>query len=635
MEAATTMRLGGIVGQRAENNIAQWLSIASFSNSAIFSRYRYRDLPQDIYDVWFTDRCGFAAEFPGKLLVSVCECLKLAPGDERLLKAGAHIVQRLKACGIEEGYLGLFASDERYIGHDGRREWDIWGAYHAMWGLLLWADVTGDTSAFDLCLSCADALCAFVLDQKHNLCEAEETFANLSGGRIFCVLFERTGNRRYWDTVHEFVVSMQRAGFDVMNGAFRREHFHQMCCGNTGARWELLHAIVMLEDLYRVSGDERYADALRFYWKDILVADVHNTGGYSSGEGSCGNPYDLRAVELCCSIMWADLTCAYWRVTRDPYAADELERTLYNALLGSQHPTGRWWTYSSPMCGQKKPVEDVVVYQGFHFDGCHEMNCCSANSGRGIGQLGNWAAFVDADTVYVNYYGEGDMVLSVAGSRVLIEQHTIYPRGGRVECVIKPDRPMQFTLLVRIPHWAPETKAFLNGNEVACSAGQYLELKRLWQVGDEVVLHIDMSPHFWIADERLEGLASIYYGPLLLAFDHGRNRGFCWEHLRIERYGERNAKRSYYQSMSEGLKLTLDDTRLDSDSLRFERVDDDAYPEPVVRLRVTTDKGETLYLIDYMTAGMDNDWFTTWFDIPKLRGCTGEGESIWNVRIKQ
>lgn len=631
MIAPKSMRLGGIVGQRAESNVAQWLSVAPFSNSSIFFRHRHRDLPAETYDEWFADRCGFAAEFPGKLLVSICECLKLSPNDERLLRAGGHIVARLTSLGSEDGYLGLFSKTERYVGHHGRREWDIWGAYHAIWGLLLWAEATNDHAASALCERCADALCQFVFDEKRDLCEAEELFANLSGGRVYCVLYERTRNERYLRMAEAFLGAMAHAGFNPLEGARQSRPFHRTQCGGVGARWELLHVIAMLEDMHRVTGEERYAEALCFYWKDILASDVHNTGGYSAGEGSCGNPYDLRAVELCCSIMWADLTCAYWRLTRDAAAADELERTLYNALLGSQHPTGRWWTYSSPMCGQKKPVEDIVVYQGFHFDGCHEMNCCAANSGRGIGHLSNWAAASNADGLYINYYGEGETTIRVADADVRLLQRTEYPKDGLIDIAIEPERPTEFALLLRIPRWAIASRAFLNGQDLACEAGRYLELRRLWQAGDQVRLELDMSPHFWVADERLDGLCSIYYGPLLLAFDHGKNPDFDWRRLHIERLGQ-SGERSFYQPSSAGLKLTLEGVHIDAGSLRPVRDITEAYPEPMIRVRADAGNGETVDLTDYMTAGMDNDWFTTWFDIPLVRSSASEIENRWNER---
>lgn len=623
---ASIDRLGGWVGERAERNISGWLAAAPFSSGALFAAYRHRDLPSEIYDSWFPDKCPFAAEFPGKLLVSVCECLRLHPGDQRLMAAGRYLTDKLKQIGTQDGYLGLFSMTERYVGHEGRREWDVWGAYHVMWGLLLWKDLAQDQAAEELLLACADAMCRHFLADGKDLLEAQELFANLSAGRIFALLFERYDNQAYWQMATLFLDALKRAGFDLLGQACAKESFHHTVVGKAIGRWELLHTIVMLGDLARITGEKRYDEALAFYWQDIFEHDVHNTGGYSSAEGSVGDPFSLGAVELCCSIMWADLTAAFWHRTHQPHLADELERTFYNALLGSQHPTGRWWTYSSPMCGRKKPVEDIVVYQGFHFDGCHEINCCAANSGRGIGQLSNWAAAEADGRLYVNYYGECRINAAFHGEQVQITQQTAYPRDGKVVMEIETAQPVHFALMLRIPHWARGSSALVNGEALSCKAGEYLAIERLWKAGDRIELGLEMTTHFLKADERLDELTSIYYGPLLLAFDYGKNPDFDWKRLRIE-YSEDAQERRFYQPSMRSLKVTLDGVIFRSGSFALLPArQEEAYPEPVVHFLATTEEEESIHLIDYATAGMDNEWFTTWFAFNENTVDTNEGE---------
>lgn len=610
---AAITHIGGWVGDRVRNNSRNWLAHAPFSSSALFAGYRYRNLPAAVHDTWFPDKCPFAAEFPGKLLVSICECLKLEPENEELWNAGRYLTDQLKQIG-SDGYLGLFCKEERYIGHEGRREWDVWGAYHILWGLLLWKDISGDQASEALMLRSADELCRFFLEEKHDLTEGGELFANLSAGRIFFLLFEQYGRKIYWEMGMAFIRALESEGFDLLGSALKKQSFHHTVVGGTTGRWELLHNIVMLGDLARITGDRRYDEALDFYWHDIFCNDVHNTGGYSSGEGSVGNPFSLGAVELCCSIMWADVTTACWHRFHLPELADELELTFYNALLGSQHPTGRWWTYSSPMFGKKRPVEDIVVYQGFHFDGSHEMNCCAANSGRGVGLLGNWAAAAKEDRLYLNYYGECEICAEIQGTRLLIRQQTAYPRNGAVKLTLHPEHNFSFTLMLRIPKWAANTCVYVNGKAVACKAGEYLALSRVWAEGDTIDLLLDLSVHYLQADDRLDCLCSVYYGPLLLAFDHGKNPDFDWRRLCIVRT-EDAAERRYYQPSMRGLKLTLEGVRFDQANFQLQAYSHaERWPEPLVHFVAKTADGESLHLIDYATAGMDNEWFTTWFD---------------------
>lgn len=87
-------------------------------------------------------------------------------------------------------------------------------------------------------------------------------------------------------------------------------------------------------------------------YQSIRRTDRHNTGAFSSTEQAVGNPYDTRAIEACCVVAWGALCIDVLRLTGDPTFVDELELATYNAILGAQYPSGRWWTYNTPMDGE-------------------------------------------------------------------------------------------------------------------------------------------------------------------------------------------------------------------------------------------------------------------------------------------
>ena len=51
------------------------------------------------------------------------------------------------------------------------------------------------------------------------------------------------------------------------------------------------------------------------------------------------------------------------RLTGDPLVADELELSTFNAVFGAQSPTGRWWTYNTPMDGHRRASAHDIVFQ--------------------------------------------------------------------------------------------------------------------------------------------------------------------------------------------------------------------------------------------------------------------------------
>ena len=95
----------------------------------------------------------------------------------------------------------------------------------------------------------------------------------------------------------------------------------------------------------------------------LRAYDRHNTGGFSSAEHACGDPFDPRSIETCCVIAWMALSVDMLELSDDPQVADELELTTWNAFLGAQHPSGRWFTYDTPMVGERKASAHQIVFQ--------------------------------------------------------------------------------------------------------------------------------------------------------------------------------------------------------------------------------------------------------------------------------
>ena len=135
-----------------------------------------------------------------------------------------------------------------------------------------------------------------------------------------------------------------------VEGALAGQQFYQL----PWPRWEGLHALQALGERHRALGDERALEAMLRLAEGIRLTDRHNTGGFSSGERGCGNPYDPGAIETCCTVAWMALAVDCLQLSGEARWADELELSLFNGALGAQHPTGRWWTYNTPMDGVRR-----------------------------------------------------------------------------------------------------------------------------------------------------------------------------------------------------------------------------------------------------------------------------------------
>ena len=275
--------------------------------------------------------------------------------------------------------------------------------------------------------------------------------------------------------------------------------------------------------LYRVTGDQRYRRAFLHDWRSILRFDRRNTGGFSSGERATGNAYEPSAIETCCSIAWTALGIDALRLAGDPLAADELELSLLNAVAGAQHPSGRWWTYNTPMDGFRQASAHTIVFQARA--GTPELNCCSVNGPRGLSFLCDWAVMADGESITVNSYLPGRFTGRLAdGTPLALRWETDYPLEGRVRLCVEPGQPKRFALRLRIPAWSHSTRVSVNANAAdEPRPGRYVELSRVWQRGDTVQIDFDMRLRFVVGDRQAADRVSIYRGPILLAYDQRYN----------------------------------------------------------------------------------------------------------------
>ena len=505
-DPAARFRWEGPLGERVRRNTAEWLIPAPRSNPGMLEMFRVRDrqpVPQLV---------PWAGEFAGKYLISAVQALRQDDNPE-LRRTVRQVVTELEATQASDGYLGPFPRAERLRGH-----WDLWGHYHCMLGLMLWHAHTGDATALRTARRAADLICATYLDTGRRVIDAGSPEMNMAAIHGLALLYEKTGEPRYLRMAREIEKDWERAG-DYLRTGLSGEEFFQ----TPSPRWESLHDLQGLVELYRITGDPRYRRAFEHHWRSILRWDRRNTGGFSSGEQATGDPYAETAIETCCTVAWMALTEDMLRLTGDPQAADELELSTYNAGAGAQHPSGRWWTYNTPMDGAREASAHTIVFQARA--GTPELNCCSVNGPRVLGMLSEWTVMRDRNGLAVNAYGPGLYRGQLADRTPLtLRWETDYPRSGHVTLRVEAAHAARFPLRLRIPRWSTNTRVSVNGAAVRGETpGQYLRLDRRWTPGDRITLDFDMSLRYVPGAGDQLGKVSFYRGPVLLAYDQQDN----------------------------------------------------------------------------------------------------------------
>jgi len=439
--------LGGELGRRLTAVTEQWLLPVAQSNPRILEMFRERDLKP------YANQMPWAGEFAGKHLTCATQILRLT-GDRKLRESLDRFVGELVALQAEDGYLGPWPKEFRLRkgGPTCGEPWDAWGHYHIMLGLLLWHELNPDPRALDCAKRIADLLVRRFLHGTEKLHDTGAHEMNQAPVHSLTLLYRLTGTADYLELAKKIVAEFELppAG-DYYRQGLADVPFHQ----TPKPRWESLHPIMGLVELFYITGDDTYRRAFENLWWSMLEGDRHNNGGFTSGEKATGNPYHRGGIETCCTVAWTAMTVEMLKLTGNPIVADELELTLFNSGFGMMSPSGRWVTYNTPMDGTRiASPNDATAFQAR--PGSPELNCCSVNGPRILGLVSEWALVSGKPgELFLNYYGAGTLEAALPSGRTLrLTQKTKYPLAGKVKIVVGLDQAETFTLALRVPAWS-------------------------------------------------------------------------------------------------------------------------------------------------------------------------------------
>lgn len=510
----TSMQIEGFVGTYLDSITKHWLCVVPTNNPGMLGMFNDRNcIPPHSLLPW-------SGEFAGKYLTGAVEVLRLTNSKE-LRNYLAGFVPSLVALQAEDGYLGPWPKEYQFTGKapnifgaDIGGSWDTWNHYHIMMGLLLWYEQSEDLKALDAAKKIGDLLCKTFLGKPGSFAGIGSSEMNLAPIHSLCLLYRETENQRYLDLARQILEDEFPISGKWFETAMEGKEFYQTPL----PRWESLHPIMGIAELYWLTGDPDYKKAFEHIWWSIVKLDRHNTGGFSSGEKAQGNPYHPGVIETCCTVAWTAMSVEMLKLTGNSVVADELELSFLNATLASQSRTGKWSTYNTPMDGKRIPNTEAISFQ--KRPGTEELNCCSANAPRPFGMISDWSLMTDEQGLILNWYGLSEMSTKTRGVSVTLQQQTDYPRTGKIMLKVSPSKPVSFTLKLRIPYWSEKNRVAVNGKIIRdVQPGSYLAVDRKWKQGDIIEIELDMSLHYWVGEKECEGKTSIYHGPLLLAYN--------------------------------------------------------------------------------------------------------------------
>lgn len=416
-------------------------------------------------------------------------------------------VQAFMSTAASDGYLGTRQPEHRLEG------WDVWGCKYALLGLIADYDRTHDAAVLDAARRETDVLIGELSPGKTSIADVGD-WNGLPASSVLepvVLVYERTGEEKYLQFA-EYIVKCWSApskrlssGMRLIEDSLAGTPPAKMCAPKA---YEMMSCFEGLCELYRATGRRKYLEAAVKLADGIQREEATLVGVGTSNEvwfdgSSKQTGLVMKPMETCVTVTWMKLCDQLLRLTGDVRYADELEKNLYNGLLGAMMPQGQWWAYFDGLMGVRVP--SYVQHDDVG------LSCCVVNGPRGLMLTPFWAFMQTAGGPVVNLYAPGiarlgDVKLEITGD---------YPVSDRVGIRVNPAKPEKFTLTLRIPPWSEHTKLMVNGDAVTLTPG-YAKIRRTWRRGDYVAIKFDMNGRVM----KLNGQVALERGPMVLSLDN-------------------------------------------------------------------------------------------------------------------
>lgn len=463
---------------------------------------------------------GFRNEFWGKWFTSAMLGYGYTPTPEhRAIIEEA--IKGLLQTQTADGYVGTYPQEHHL------KDWDIWGRKYVLMGLLAYYDQIQDPEILVAAERVADHLILEAGPSSNvNLAETGwigwKGLASSSVLEPIAILYQKTGKKKYLDFAEHIVKLWNKPnkltpmGIRLVEEALNQTPLWEM--SGAPKAYEMMSCYEGLCELYRITGNPDYFRATQLLIQSIIRDEIMLVGSGSLHEIWCNgkmrqNDPMYQGLETCVTVTWMKYLYQMLRLTGESKYADQLEISLYNALLASQTPNGEWWSYYTGLMGERVPSHlqftDVV------------MSCCVANGPRAMLLTPSWALMRSSDGIALNLYAPIHGEFKTPSNQLSsLKMTTRYPVDGKVEVTLTIPRKERFSFHLRIPAWSKSTIVRINGDLLpqAVIPGTYAVIDRTWSNQDKIEVSFDMTSYVVDAPSGVPD-AAIQRGPVVLAFD--------------------------------------------------------------------------------------------------------------------
>jgi hypothetical protein len=267
---------------------------------------------------------------------------------------------------------------------------------------------------------------------------------------------------------------------------------------------------------YQQAGDDRFKKAV---FDGIKKYDLNHgqAGGRFSGDEHLSGKSPDRGTELCSVVEYMYSLEELYAIFGDINLADRLELLAFNALPGTT--TADMWAHQYDqqsnqvlVNSNKRPWSTNGNFSNI-YGLMPNFACCLANMHQGWPKFTEslWMATNDNGLAAVAYSPSTVKAKVGKGKEVTINEETNYPFNGKIKFRIITQKPVRFSLYLRIPGWADNAAITFKDKTITGKGGTSVKLYARWDTNEEITLEIPMKVR---VETRYNNSLSVLRGPL-------------------------------------------------------------------------------------------------------------------------
>ena len=469
---------------------------------------------------WEAPTCQLRGHFLGHW-ISAAAKLIAADGEPELRVKLDNIVSELARCQELNGGEWVGSIPEKYFTRLIKNQY-IWSPQYVMHKTIVGLSdayiYAGNTQALDILSHLSDWYITWT--EKAAETNPHAVYAGEEAGmlEVWAQLYQLTKDEKYLTLAKRYADA----------GLFRKlkEGKDSLTNCHANASIPFTHGAAKM---YEITGGSDWLEVIKLFWK-VAVTDrgMFSTTGMNAGEfwvppHMQGHFLGSSDQEFCTVYNMVRTASYLLKYTGEAQYADYIERALYNGFLAQQNAQTGMPAYFLPLgAGSRKKWGTRT----------RDFWCCHGTMVQAQTLYPELVWFTDGDKITAAQYIPSEFTAEMNGANVTVSQTTGMKYyndqaffdekdDGQMsrwllKFSVKCDKPVRFTLSLRVPEWAKGVELEVNGKNTAAPVKDgWLDITADWQ-NDSVQVFFPSELRAETLPDMPE-LMSVVDGPIVLA----------------------------------------------------------------------------------------------------------------------